>query len=255
MDRSEVIVSIRGIHKTFGMPEGTLSVLRDISLEVKSEEFVCLLGYSGCGKSTLLRIVAALEPCDRGEIYIDGQLHTMPSKEALLLFQDFNQLFPWKTVLKNVIYAMLSTKVITSKKEAQRQAEGLLDSVGLADFKNSYPHQLSGGMKQRAAVARALALKPKVLLMDEPFAALDAVTRSHLQNLTRQICAEHHVTVLFVTHSVEEAILLGDRIVVMNNKKHGIDRVIDNSERSRKDKESRAQLAAEIMELLDSQLE
>lgn len=255
MDNKDSMVSIRGIHKTFGMPEGTLTVLRDISLDISAEEFVCLLGYSGCGKSTLLRIVAALEPCDRGEIYIDGQPHTMPSKDALLLFQDFNQLFPWKTVLKNVMYAMLSTKISTSKKEAQRQAEGLLDSVGLADFKNSYPHQLSGGMKQRAAVARALALKPKVLLMDEPFAALDAVTRSHLQNLTRQICAEYHVTVLFVTHSVEEAILLGDRIVVMNNKKHGIDRVIDNSERGRKDKESRSQLAAEIMELLDSQLE
>lgn len=248
------MISIRNVHKSFDMPEGTLRVLDGISLDVAPEEFVCLLGYSGCGKSTLLRLVAGLEPVDSGEICVDGVPHSKPGREALLLFQDFNQLFPWKTVLKNVMYPLLATRT-AGKDAARKQAEALLDSVGLADFKNSYPHQLSGGMKQRAAVARALAVKPKVLLMDEPFAALDAVTRAHLQNLTRQICSEHHVTVLFVTHSVEEAVLLGDRIVVMNNKTHQIEQIIENPTRGGTDKESRGQLIARIFDLLGSQLD
>ena len=251
---ADVMVLIRDVHKSFEMPEGRLEVLDGISLDIAAEEFVCLLGYSGCGKSTLLRLIAGLEPVEAGEIYVDGARHEKPSKDALLLFQDFNQLFPWRTVLKNVTYPILATKS-ASKEEAKRQGEELLDSVGLADFKNSYPHQLSGGMKQRAAVARALALKPKVLLMDEPFAALDAVTRAHLQNLTRQICSEHHVTVIFVTHSVEEAVLLGDRIVMMNNKTHCIDQIIENPSHGGSDKESRAQLVARIYEILDNQLE
>lgn len=251
---ADAMVSIRGVHKSFEMPEGSLEVLDGVSLDIAAEEFICLLGYSGCGKSTLLRLIAGLEPVDAGEIYVDGVRHEKPSKDALLLFQDFNQLFPWRTVLKNVTYPILATRS-ASKEEARRQAEQLLDSVGLAEFKNSYPHQLSGGMKQRAAVARALALKPKVLLMDEPFAALDAVTRSHLQNLTRQICSEHHVTVVFVTHSVEEAVLLGDRIVMMNNKTHGIDQIIENPSHGGSDKESRAQLVSRIYEILDNQLE
>lgn len=251
---ADAMISIRDVHKTFDMPEGKLEVLDGVSLDVAPEEFVCLLGYSGCGKSTLLRLISGLEPADAGEIYIDGDLHEKPGKDALLLFQDFNQLFPWRTVLKNVMYPMLATRAC-GREAAKQQAEALLESVGLAEFKNSYPHQLSGGMKQRAAVARALALKPKVLLMDEPFAALDAVTRSHLQNLTRQICSEHHVTVLFVTHSVEEAVLLGDRIVVMNNKTHGIDHIIKNASHGGTDKESRGQLIAKIFEFLDNQLD
>lgn len=251
---AESMVSIRNVCKTFEMQDGTLDVLEDVSLEIKAGEFVCLLGYSGCGKSTLLRLVAGLEAVTKGEIWLDGVMHTSPSKDAILLFQDFNQLFPWKTVQKNVMYGMLATKTVASAEEARKQADALIESVGLTEFKRSYPHQLSGGMKQRTAVARALAMRPKVLLMDEPFAALDAVTRSHLQNLTRQVCAEHHVTVLFVTHSVEEAVLLGDRIVVMNNKKHGIDRIIDNQSHGGKTKEERSRLTAEIIDLLDSQL-
>lgn len=250
----ESMVSIQNVCKTFEMQDGALDVLENVSLEIGAGEFVCLLGYSGCGKSTLLRLVAGLETVTKGRILVGGVEHTAPSKDAILLFQDFNQLFPWKTVQKNVMYGMLATKTVLSKGEARGQADALIESVGLSEFKNSYPHQLSGGMKQRTAVARALAMKPKVLLMDEPFAALDAVTRSHLQNLTRQVCAEHQVTVLFVTHSVEEAVLLGDRIVVMNYKKHGIDRIIDNRSHGESPKEERSRLTAEIIDLLDSQL-
>ena len=251
MHKTDVMLSIRNVTKNFAMPTGVLEVLKDFSLDVCREEFICLLGYSGCGKSTLLRVVSQLERQDGGEILLEGKPHEKPCSDVLMLYQDFNQLFPWKTVLKNVMYPLMTTKRMT-KVDAEKEAEALLESVGLGDFKNSYPHQLSGGMKQRAAVARALALKPKILLMDEPFAALDAVTRTNLQNLTRQICAEHHVTVLFVTHSVEEAVLLGDRIVVMDSKNHETSRVIENRDRDALGKETRLQRIAEILQCLDS---
>lgn len=251
MHNNDIILSIRNIHKTFAMPMGALEVLNGFSLEVGKEEFICLLGYSGCGKSTLLRIVAQLEKQDSGEILLEDQLHENPNSDILMLYQDFNQLFPWKTVIQNVMYPLLVTRKI-DRATARIEAEALVRSVGLGDFQNSYPHQLSGGMKQRVAVARALALKPKVLLMDEPFAALDAVTRGNLQKLTRQICAEHHVTVLFVTHSVEEAVLMGDRIVVMDSKNHEISCMIDNRDRDALSRETRLQRIAEILHRLDS---
>lgn len=249
---SEALLTVTDIHKSFLMPNGTLSVLNGVSLTVGQDECVCLLGYSGCGKSTLLRLMALLDKPDSGTVSLEGKIINRPSKEVLLLFQDFNQLFPWLTVEKNVMFPGLKTKMYPSKKEAKEKAEELLQSVGLLDFKDSYPHQLSGGMKQRVAIARVLSLQPKVLLMDEPFAALDATTRSHLQDLTKQICAERGVSTVFVTHNVEEAVLMGSRVVIMSSKTGTIERIIDNQVWHTK--ESRAALIAEIIDILDNQL-
>lgn len=249
---NDVVIEISEIYKSFAMPNGELSVLSGISLPIYKDEFICLLGYSGCGKSTLLRIIAQLEKQDSGKILLEGKEMTKPEKDVLLLYQDFNQLFPWLTVKKNVMLPGLRTKIYASRSETRQKAEELLESVGLLDFKDNYPHQLSGGMKQRVAIARVLALHPKVLLMDEPFAALDATTRAHLQSLTKKVCSDHGITVVFVTHNVEEAVLMGSKIVIMSSKTGTIERVIENT--SQHTNESRATLIAEIIELLDKQL-
>lgn len=249
---NDVVIDISGIHKSFAMPNGELNVLNGVSLPIYKDEFICLLGYSGCGKSTLLRIIARLEKPDSGKILLEGKEMTKPEKDVLLLYQDFNQLFPWMTVKKNVMLPGLRTKIYASRSEARKKAEELLENVGLLDFKDNYPHQLSGGMKQRAAIARVLALQPKVLLMDEPFAALDATTRAHLQNLTKKVCADHGITVVFVTHNVDEAVLMGNRIVIMSSRTGTIERIIENPPEHTK--ESRAALIAEIIDILDKQL-
>lgn len=249
---NDVVIDISDIYKSFTMPNGKLSVLNGISLPIYKDEFVCLLGYSGCGKSTLLRIIAQLEKPDSGTIKLEGKEMTRPEKDVLLLYQDFNQLFPWLTVKKNVMFPGLRTKMFASRGEAREKAEELLKSVGLLEFQDSYPHQLSGGMKQRVAIARVLALQPKVLLMDEPFAALDAITRAHLQELTKKVCAKHGVTVVFVTHNVEEAVLMGSKIVIMSSKTGTIERIIENPPHQAK--ETRSALIAEIVEILNNQL-
>ena len=249
---NDALLTVTDVYKSFEMPNGTLNVLNGVTLSVGRDECVCLLGYSGCGKSTLLRLMSQLDRQDSGTVALEGKVLSRPTKEVLLLFQDFNQLFPWLTVKKNVMFPGLKTKMYKSRQEAEERAEELLQSVGLLEFKDNYPHQLSGGMKQRVAIARVLSLQPKVLLMDEPFAALDATTRSHLQNLTKQICAERGVSTVFVTHNVEEAVLMGSRIVIMSSKTGNIERIIDNP--SRHTKESRAALIAEIIDILDSQM-
>lgn len=249
---NDFLLTVDNVYKSYAMTNGTLNVLNGITLSIGKNECVCLLGYSGCGKSTLLRVIAQLDRLDKGAIYLEGRKLTCPTKDVLLLFQDFNQLFPWLTVEKNVMFPSLKTNMYASKKEVQKIAEELLQRMGLSDFKNSYPHQLSGGMKQRVAIARILSLQPKVLLMDEPFAALDATTRTHLQTLTKQICAEHSVSTVFVTHNVEEAIIMGNRIVIMNSKTGTIETIIENQNNHTKD--SRTALIAEIIEILNNQL-
>lgn len=249
---NEVVINIVDIYKSFAMPNGELSVLKGVSLSIYKDEFICLLGYSGCGKSTLLRLISHLEESDSGTIKLEGREMTRPEKDVLLLYQDFNQLFPWLTVKKNVMFPGLKSGMYASKGEAREKAEELLESVGLLEFKDNYPYQLSGGMKQRVAIARVLALQPKVLLMDEPFAALDATTRAHLQGLTKKVCSDHGVTVVFVTHNVEEAVLMGSRIVIMSSKTGAIERIIENPPQHTK--ESRAELIAEIIETLDNQI-
>ena len=194
-------------------PRTPHAVLENVSLDVPQGSFVTLIGPSGCGKTTLLRIVAGLLPASRtGGIYVEGVPMQGPSRDKAMVFQHFH-LFPRRTAIANVAYGLELQKV--PKHERLERARKFLSLVGLEGFADHYPTELSGGMQQRVGIARALAVEPKILLMDEPFGALDALTREHLQTELQKICEETRVTVLFVTHSIDEAIYLSDRIFVM----------------------------------------
>lgn len=187
-------------------------ILVDFNLEVAAGEFVSLLGPSGCGKTTALRIVTGLLSQSGGDVRVDGMLSTGPSRDKAIVFQNFN-LFPWKTALQNAAYG-LEVQGVGKKERLERAAE-YLHLVGLGERLDHYPSQLSGGQQQRVGLARALAIEPKLLLMDEPFGALDALTREQLQGQLMEVVAAKGLSVLFVTHSIDEAIYLSDRIVVM----------------------------------------
>jgi len=205
-------LSLSGVGKTHRLAEGELEVLRDVHLSVAPGEFVSVVGASGCGKSTLLRLIAGLDNAYAGEIRLDDERILSPSLDRGLVFQD-HRLFPWMTVEQNVAAALLKRRL---GREAKRKlvAENLA-LVGLTGFERAYPHQLSGGMAQRAAIARALVNEPKVLLLDEPFGALDALTRLKLQEELLALRRRTNATVLLVTHDVEEALFLSDRVVVL----------------------------------------
>lgn len=187
-------------------------VLADFNLEVRRGEFVTLIGPSGCGKTTALRIITGLTSPDSGSVLVDDKLSLGPSRDKGIVFQHFN-LFPWRSALDNAAYG-LEMQGVPKKIRTDTAAE-YLRLVGLGKHLNYYPWQLSGGMRQRVGLARALAIRPKVLLMDEPFGALDALTREQLQGMLQRICVEQNLTILFVTHSTDEAIYLSDRIIVM----------------------------------------
>jgi NitT/TauT family transport system ATP-binding protein len=186
--------------------------LKDFTLSVREGEFVVVVGPSGCGKSTLLGILSGLFKANSGSIAIDGEAVNGPALDRGFVMQSY-ALFPWRTIRKNVEFGLEIKKV--PRKERRAISETYIDMVGLSGFENRYPHELSGGMKQRVAIARALAYDPKVLLMDEPFAAVDAQTREKLQDELIRIWEKTHKTILFVTHSIEEAVALADRVVVM----------------------------------------
>jgi len=206
-------LEIRNLTKTFSTEDGEMMALEDISIEVKPAEFLCIIGPSGCGKTTLLRMVAGLDHPSSGEIILDGKEVKGPSPDRGMVFQEFS-LFPWRTVLKNVEFG-LEIKGVGDK--ARREiAEKYIELVGLQGFENHYPYELSGGMKQRVAIARALATEPSILLMDEPFGSVDAQTRNILQEELLEIWKRTKKTVLFVTHSVDEAVYLADRVAVMS---------------------------------------
>ena len=207
------MISIEKLGKSFQPSQGVMhTALVDISLTVSEGEFVSILGPSGCGKSTLLYMVGGFVPPTTGKILVNGKAVTGPGPDRGPVFQEF-ALFPWKTVKGNVMYGMLEQGV--PRAEAETRAIELLDMVHLARYADFYPKELSGGMKQRVAIARTLAYNPAILLMDEPFGALDAHTRTKLQNELLTIWEQHRKTVLFVTHSVEEAVYLSDRVFVM----------------------------------------
>ena len=187
--------------------------LQDVSLEVGRREFIALLGPSGCGKSTLLYLIGGFLPTEHGAILVDGKPITGPGPDRGIVFQHF-ALFPWKTVRANVLYGL--EKLGLARDERARRAQAFIDLVGLSGFEDSYPSQLSGGMKQRAAIARTLAIDPEILLMDEPFGALDAQTRSLMQTELLGIWRRSPKTVIFVTHDVQEAVYLAERVVVMS---------------------------------------
>ena len=203
---------------------GNVEVLAGINLEIKDGEFLTIVGPSGCGKSTLLEIMAGLVKATSGCIYINGKPSNAPDRDRGIVFQGY-ALFPWRTVLGNVAYG-LEEKGVPEKKRIEICME-YISLVGLSGFENHYPHELSGGMKQRVAIARALAYDPDILLMDEPFAALDAMTREILQTEVLRIWDETKKTVIFVTHNIEEAVFLADRIAVMSGRPGVIKKIID----------------------------
>ncbi len=207
------LLRAEGVWKVFPARRGEVIVaLRDFSLEVAENEFVSIVGPSGCGKSTFLHLVAGLDTITRGELWFDGHPIEEPGADRGMVFQSYT-LYPWLTVRENVRFALQKSNL--SRPEQQALVDEYLSLVGLQDFENAYPYQLSGGMRQRVAIARALVYRPRLLLMDEPFGALDAQTRRLMQELLLNIWETHRTTVVFVTHDVEEALLLSDRIYMM----------------------------------------
>jgi NitT/TauT family transport system ATP-binding protein len=206
-------LEIRALNQSFPRDDGSrLVVLENISFEVKNKEFVCILGSSGCGKTTLLRMIAGLDTAESGSVVLDGGEIRGTSPKVGMVFQEYS-LFPWRTVIDNIAFGLEMQGM--AKEERYRIAEHYLNLVNLAQFRDSYPSELSGGMRQRVAVARALALDPVLLLMDEPFGALDAQTRNMLQQELLEIWEKTKKTIIFITHSVDEAVYLSDRIIVL----------------------------------------
>jgi NitT/TauT family transport system ATP-binding protein len=208
----EKILEVRNLGKHYQSAQGQVEALRGINFDVRRREFVCVIGPSGCGKSTLIRILAGLEGHNSGEVLLDGKPVSGPGHDRGMVFQGYS-LFPWLTVKKNVMFGPEMNG--HGKSEAERDALMWLDLVGLTKFADAYPHQLSGGMRQRVAIARALVNQPRILLMDEPFGALDAQTRTKMQSHLIDIWKNIDITVLFITHDLDEAIYLADRILVL----------------------------------------
>jgi NitT/TauT family transport system ATP-binding protein len=220
---------IENLDKTYYLRERRINALERINLQVKTGEFINIIGPSGCGKSTLLRCIAGFEKPTNGRVKLRSNEIKGPGIDRMMVFQDFEQLFPWYTVLGNIVFALKVTKMIATAKERKEIAKHYLKMVGLAGFEDLYPHQLSGGMKQRVAIARALSVQPRILLMDEPFGSLDAMTRSTLQEELIRIWKETKVTIIFVTHNIEEAIILGDQIIVFEANPGRVKEVIKNT--------------------------
>lgn len=206
-------LALKSVSKHFHTRNGKLHVLQDVNLQVRHGEFLCLLGPSGCGKSTLFNIIAGLEAPDSGAVLVDGQPVSGPGPDRVVVFQD-GALFPWLTALGNVEFGLSLTPM--NRAERRERAKAALDLVRLNRFADAYIHELSGGMRQRVAIARALAMEPKVLLMDEPFAALDAQTRNVMHEELQRIWDKSGKTIIFVTHNVSEAVRLGDRVAVLS---------------------------------------
>src|SRR5438874_8505422 len=215
---------VERVSKIFERQDADLTALADVNLQLEVGEFGTLIGPSGCGKTTLLRIIGGLTPPTDGMVYVDEKPSLTPSPEKGFVFQQFN-LFPWRTVLGNAEYGLELQRVPATERRAR--AREILETVGLAGFEQHYPSEISGGMRQRVGIARALLLQPKILLMDEPFGALDAITREVLQDELLEVVRQHRLTVLFVTHSVDEAVYLSDRIFVMGPRPGRIVRVFD----------------------------
>ncbi len=220
-------LEIRNVKKSFG----NLKVLDGVSFEVEKGEFACIVGESGCGKTTLLKIVAGLVKADKGEVLYDGK--ELKTEDIAFVFQD-DRLLPWRTALENVMFSLEMRMRELDKKRREEIARSFLELAGLKGFEDYYPHQLSGGMRQRVGICRALAVNPKVLLMDEPFASLDAQTRNRMQLELLKIWEKRRKTILFVTHSVDEAVFLADKVVILSPRPAKVLKVLEiNLERPR----------------------
>jgi len=211
----EALLQVRNVSLEYRTPERVVRATHEVSFEVDRSDRFVLLGPSGCGKSTLLKAVAGfIKPSD-GEIRLGGERITEPGPDRIVVFQEFDQLPAWKTVIENVMFPLLASRTL-KRPQALERARYYLEKVGLSAFADAYPHTLSGGMKARVAIARALAMQPKILLMDEPFAALDALTRRKMQEELLELWDEVRFTLLFVTHSIEEALVIGNRILLLS---------------------------------------
>ena len=228
LNQAKLLVEIQAVsksfHKTVKEHTTEIKALADVSLAVRENEFVSIIGPSGCGKTTLLKMIDGLIPCDSGKILIGGKQITAPGPDRAVVFQAF-ALLPWRTVLANVEFSLELRRL--PKEDRTKTARDYLRRVGLADFENHYPHELSGGMQQRAGLARALAVNPSILLMDEPFGAVDAQTRQLLQEELLELWQGERKTVIFITHSMDEAVYLSDRVVVMTPRPGTVAEILD----------------------------
>ncbi|MEI8292779.1 MAG: ABC transporter ATP-binding protein [bacterium] len=244
-----VILDVRDLSKEFIADGAKHHALDRISFQVFRREFLSVLGPSGCGKSTLIRIVAGLDTPTSGQILLDGKPVAGPGPDRGMVFQSYT-LFPWLTVKKNVMFGLRMSGQSTSI--AESEAREWISLVGLSKFENSYPHQLSGGMKQRVAIARALANRPRILLMDEPFGALDAQTRAQMQAYLLDIWRNIDVTILFITHDLDEAVYLSDRILVLGTNPSRVSELIENPVPRPRDK---SQFPSEVFRATHGRLE
>lgn len=219
------LLSVEGVRIGYEVDGRFNAAVGDVSFEIWRGEKLILLGPSGCGKSTLLKTVAGFIEPQEGRISYAGRDHMRPGPDRAVVFQEFDQLFPWRTVLDNVAYPLRVNG--RGKDGAEETARRYVELMGLSHAVDRFPHQLSGGMKQRVAIARALALEPLMLLMDEPFGSLDAQTRSRLQRELNEIAARTQVTILFVTHSIQEALVLGDRVVVLGQPPSKVEEILE----------------------------
>ena len=237
-------IQVTEVSKLFDTPKGPIGALRNISLSIEDGEFVVVVGASGCGKTTLLNLIAGFERPTEGRLYLQGREITGIDPECGMIFQQY-ALFPWKTVEENVEFGLKMKRV--PKKERREIAQRYIDLVALQGFEKSYPHSLSGGMKQRVSIARALANDPEVMLFDEPFAALDAMTRQVLQEQLLHIHEKQKKTIIFVTHSIDEALMLSSRIIIMSARPGRITQDIVND--LPKPRDASVQLSERYMEL------
>jgi NitT/TauT family transport system ATP-binding protein len=243
------LLQVRDVTISYPTEAGTFTAVEDVSFSVGVGEKFVLLGPSGCGKSTLLKAVAGFLAPARGTVELDGRLVSRPGPDRVVVFQEFDQLLPWKTVLGNVMYPLRLARRLAPA-AARTQAQRFIVMVGLERFAESYPHQLSGGMKQRVAIARSLALDPAMLLMDEPFASLDALTRRKMQEELLGIWEATRKTILFVTHSIQEAVLLGDRILILSAGPGRVRRLVDNAAVGQRETETALRVQREVQQCL-----
>jgi len=209
------VLEVENLTLSYPTEDGPMRAVEGITFSLRQGERLVLLGASGCGKSTILKAVAGFHTPESGAVRVGGRIGAGPGPDRIVVFQEFDQLLPWKTVLDNVVFPLRLTRRV-SPAEAAARARAALDIVGLSRVLDSHPHQLSGGMKQRVAIARALALEPEILLMDEPFAALDALTRQKLQEDLLALAERLNLTLLFVTHAIDEAVLIGTRLHLLS---------------------------------------